>query len=372
MKEDINPLDFLQKGAQQNALLAAIVHSSQDAIVSKTVEGIVLSWNRAAEQLFEYTASEMIGHSITRLIPEDRMNEEQMIIEEMLSGRSVEHYATIRRTKSGRLVSVSLSISPVLDERQQTIGIAKIARDITRQQELEAQLKATNLELQKSNLYKDDFIALAGHELKTPLSTIKAYLELIDCYPDRSAEFSDKALRQVQRLQHLLSELLDLTRLQAGKLTIQRAMVSMEEIIHNAMESVQQSMSTHQLYFQSELAALQTEVDAVRIEQVLVNLLTNAIKYSPGADSIVIRAFLEGSSVHVSVTDFGIGIAPQHQTAIFQRFYRVSGSTHITEGLGMGLHIARHIIDQHKGKLWLESVPGEGSTFHFTLPLPQI
>ncbi len=354
---------------KKQAMLAAIIDSSEDAIISKTLTGRITSWNKAAEKLFGYTEQEVIGKHISILLPEERLKEEDLIISRIMAGDTVDHFPTVRKTKDGKEIDISLTISPIRDRQNNIIGASKIARDISKQKETEQALKDTNLELQKLNIYKDQFIGLASHELKTPLTTIQAYFSLIERYPERSGEFTVKGQRQLTRLTNLINDLLDVSKIQTGKLAIQRAPCSLLGMIHNTIEAVQSSSRSHTIV--PELPDVDTiiNIDELRIEQVLINLLTNAIKYSPRADTVIIRAHTTPADVIISVHDKGHGLTKTDIGKIFTRFYRVNNPDSVASGLGIGLHISQHIVAQHGGKIWVESEPGKGSVFYFSIPV---
>ncbi|MET0636735.1 MAG: PAS domain-containing sensor histidine kinase [Chitinophagaceae bacterium] len=353
----------------KQAMLASIVESSEDAIISKTLESIITSWNQSAERLFGYTEEEVLGKHISILLPADRLNEEEVIIKSIIAGDRIDHFQTVRRKKDGSLVDISLTVSPVRNNAGEIIGASKIARDISIQVAMEARLTQANIELQKSNLYKDEFIGLLGHELRTPLTSVKACIQLMREWPERIGELTNKADKQVNRMTNLLVELVDFAKSQAGRLEINTVPTSATEFINNAIETVQQSHPEHAIRYESEHQDLLLNVDALRMEQVVINLLTNAIKYSPGATEVIVRSAREGEVFHVSVQDFGMGIPQAEVENIWNRFYRVKGHRANFKGLGLGLHLCRQLISLHKGRIWVESTEGTGSVFHFTLPI---
>jgi signal transduction histidine kinase len=220
---------------------------------------------------------------------------------------------------------------------------------------------------------KDEFISMASHELRTPLTCLQGYTQLLH----RQLAGSDhpRALHalatmetQTKRLSRLIADLLDLSKIQAGKLTFAEETVDMDTLVHEVAEQVQQTSQEHQITIEGNTSGTIVG-DRERLGQVLGNLLTNAIKYSPEAERIIIRLTSTAEYLTVSVQDFGIGIPTREQEKIFERFYRVAGRHRQTAaGLGIGLTIAHQIIEHYKGKLWVESVEGQGSTFSFSLP----
>ncbi|HEY0899571.1 MAG TPA: PAS domain-containing sensor histidine kinase [Sphingobacteriaceae bacterium] len=231
---------------------------------------------------------------------------------------------------------------------------------------------STNLDEQKkAEERKDEFISIASHELKTPLTNIKAYnqvlLKLIDP-KDSKYRFVKKSSEQIGRLQKLISDLLDVTKINAGKVTYNIEEFNFIDAVKESIESIQDTNQTHQIILETA-EDTRFRGDKVRIEQVLNNFLTNAIKYSPKADKVIVRSVVDSNSIIVSVQDFGIGIAPEDVGKLFNRYYRVEKTANHYQGLGLGLFIVSEILKRHKGTFWIESEPGKGSTFFFQLPL---
>ena len=350
----------LRVSEEEHARLAAIVESSNDAIVSKTLDGIITSWNAAAERLFGYSAKEAIGKHITLIIPPELYSEENEILSKLRRGIRIEHYETVRQRKGGSLVEVSLSISPIKDRRGRIIGASKIARDVSERRELERR--------------KDEFIGMASHEMKTPVTALKGFTQLLQRrlknHDDADAlHFLTRMDQQIDRLTTLIRDMLDLSKIQNGQLEYRMGVFDLTELVQEIIENVQETAQTHRIILEKTVVA-QINGDRDRIGQVLINLLTNAIKYSKDADKVVVRMATHAGNVRVSVQDFGIGISEAHQEKIFERFYQANehgGKS--SSGLGIGLYIAHKIIERHQGRIWVKSRKGEGSTFFFQLPL---
>ncbi|MCH5718523.1 sensor histidine kinase [Niabella hibiscisoli] len=230
----------------------------------------------------------------------------------------------------------------------------------------------TNIHRQKVNeTMKDEFISIASHELKTPLTTIKGFFQLIkrDVTEQTSlGSFVIKAERQLERLSRLIEDLLDVSKINAGKMIYNKELFDFSALMTDTVESIQHTTTTHQIELHSD-CSIEFYGDQLRIEQVLINLLNNAIKYSPGSRKITVRCTIENSNLVVSVEDLGVGIAEEHLKSLFDRFYRVDNSSARFQGLGLGLFIANEIVKRHGGSFWIESQPGDGSTFSFLLPL---
>ncbi|MGV3762223.1 PAS domain S-box protein [Parapedobacter sp.] len=522
---------------EKQTLLSAIVQSSDDAIISKNLDGIIMSWNHGAERIFGYNEAEIVGKSINTLIPAYLQHEENTIINEIKAGHTVDHYQTIRITKSGKEIPITLTISPMRNRVGQIIGASKIARDISDkiQREQIIQFHEKKLEtlhaigkiitekldtpsliqtvinstthlaaadvgicfygmsdeqepsrfsvaaatlgeaeidfskLQRSeglihtvfagensikfddvtavphiqalfesclgksaptirhslaipirsanklltgamffgyaqshvfnaadediihsiaslvavtlenarlfeevnvlNLRKNEFIALASHELKTPLTTTKGYLQILERseIDQVGRRFLTKALKQLERINALIAELLDISKIEAGKLSFHFEEFDMSEMILDVVETFHFSSQTHTVFVNNIHGDYMVEADRQRIEQVVINLITNAIKYSPNAHQV--HVVLESSpyDVTIQVIDEGMGMTYDQQEKVFTRFYQVEGTSKMT-GLGLGLYLSKEIIERHGGHVGVESQLGKGSTFYFSIP----
>ncbi|MBI4079334.1 MAG: PAS domain-containing sensor histidine kinase [Candidatus Levybacteria bacterium] len=228
-------------------------------------------------------------------------------------------------------------------------------------------------ERKKVEKRKDEFISIASHELKTPITSIKAYVQILQKQLEKqgnseSSRFLLKIDRQIEKLTDLIADLLDVSKIQAGKLTFQKTRFSLDGLLKEVVEDMQRISESHKIVIKS-LKACTVAGDKERIEQVLINLLTNAMKYSPKSNEVHVNVAKVDSMVKVSVTDFGIGIGKEDLRRVFERFFRISGSNGETfPGLGVGLYICAEIIKRHQGRIWVESARTKGSTFHFTLP----
>jgi PAS domain S-box-containing protein len=530
----------LNESVTRQARLAAIIDTSDDTILSKTLEGVITSWNKAAERMFGYTEEEAIGKHISLIIPPSRLSEEDFIIGQIKSGNRVDHFETVRVTKDGRKIPISLSVSPITDASGQIIGASKIARDIgaqydaqqtamryterleiinTMSQSVTGELdlnvilqKVTDAttrltgaafgaffynqvdskgesymlytlsgapreafekfgmprntaifnptfegegivrsdditkdprygknaphygmpkghlpvvsylavpvisnsgnvigglffghpeprmftkehetlvssiaaqaaisidnaklfeEVKALNQKKDEFIGLASHELKTPLTSISGYLQIISKLQtdDKTKQFVNKTVLQVRKLATLVNDLLDVSKIEAGKLQLSVAEFDMVKLIEDTNELTRLNSPKYDIEFNTEVGTCMVSADSQRIEQVLLNLLNNAIKYSPGADKVVVTLRCARDKVTVGVQDFGAGIPLDKRVQIFSRFYRIEETNPNISGLGIGLYISAEIIARHEGKIWVESEVGKGSTFYFSLPM---
>ena len=533
-------ITYLKQAEEKSSKLAAIVESSDDAIISKTLDGIITSWNKSAERMFGYTEQEILGQSITILIPEDRLHEEELIISKVINGEKVEHFESIRLKKDKTEIPVSLTISPIRDSAGAILGVSKIARDISKQKVFEDRLQryADNVEIlntigkqifgtldvgeilqkvinittvvtdadfgvffynestQSSSIYykcsgkakevfelffknnepffksifnsdgavrfydvlkeaeyenaklyhqmknqlpflsylsvplisksglviggllygyskplnniteheglltgvsgqasgaldnaalyeqvrklnskKDEFIGLASHELKTPVTSLQGYLQIVyKALPDneRIKNFIHNALKQTGKLSRLISDLLDVSKIETGQIPLCLTSFDLVAFVKELIDMMQYTTKSHQIVLNSDLDHLTISADKDRIERVIINLLSNAIKYSPKAKLVNVSVSRKSERVRIAVQDFGIGIKEEHHADIFSRFYRVEEIDAHISGLGVGLYISKQIISQHNGNLLVESEPGKGSTFTFELPVNQL
>jgi PAS domain S-box-containing protein len=358
------------KANEKQAVLSAIIDNSDDAIISKTLEGIITSWNPAAGRLFGYTAFEAIGQHISLIIPPDRLSEETLIISNIANGKKVDNFETIRVAKGGRHVPISVTVSPVADQSGKIIGASKIARDISGLLASQAEKEQLYQQVKALNEKKDEFIGLASHELKTPLTSINGYLQILSriIMDEKGQQFLEKARLQVKKLSALVSDLLDVSKIEAGKLQLTVEKFNIREVVDDAVELIAHTTHYH-ITLETGISELFISGDPHRIEQLIINLLTNAIRYSPGANRVGVFLQLEGAELKIGVKDFGIGIPADKLKNIFTKFYRVDDSNSHISGLGIGLYLSHEIVSRHHGRIWAESEPGKGSTFWFTLPI---
>jgi len=362
-------ISFLKEQRIQAELLSAIVEGSDDAIISKDLKGTITSWNKGAERIFGYTTEEAVGKNIRILLPKNLLSEEDMIIDKIKKGEKVIHYETIRLKKNGTPLHVSLTVSPIKDLGGNIVGASKISRDITEKILFQKELEINNQKLAELNSFKDHFMAIASHELKTPLTVIKANLQLLEMQVENTEYkgVTERTMKQVNKLNTLIADLLDVSKMQVGQLELHINKFDLVDLAKEVIESLQVTAShTIDLNFPDE--PIMVCADRARIEQVIVNLLTNAIKYAPNSKRIILTAKEENGKVLFSVEDFGMGIPEKDKENIFTRFFRVKGMASTFSGSGIGLYISDQIIRQHKGSMWVNSKVGEGSTFHFILP----
>ena len=374
MEQKTKPAETISQGSaleENQALLAAIIDSSDDAIVSKTLDGIITSWNKSAENMFGFTAEEVINKHISIIIPESRLDEETHIINKIRSGERISHFETVRKRKDGSDINISLTVSPVATSMGKIIGASKIARDITERVEIERQKEMITEKLRELNGYKDEFMAMASHELKTPVTVARATLEVLDMSIEDSnlTALLKKAIGQLDKLTRLIGDLLNVSKVQSGKLEMNKATYNYVSSIDEALRNLQLTNQSREIFFHAGVNEVMVNGDAERIEQVIINLVLNAIKYSTGNMAINVTISREHDEVITSVQDHGIGIPAADIEKVFERFFRGGGVAATFSGLGIGLYVAREIIQRHGGKIWIKSTVGKGSTFYFSLPV---
>lgn len=354
--------------------LASIIDSSQDAIISRSLDGTITSWNVGAEQIFGFEKNEILGESIATITPSIYEDEELSLIGKICRGESVDSLDTIRLDKNGNQIHVTLTFSPIKDSRNRVVGISMIARDNRDQMQIRRQLQVYNEQLKQLSQQKSQFIGMASHELKTPLTVIRGHLEWMALESQTNGHLHNnasvnKALIHIEKLSDLVSNLLDVSKVDQGMLNLNPSTYRLSDILLESIDSVRSTEATHEILLETDCDGLEVFVDKQRIEQAVINLLLNAIKYSPDADQVLVRCATDGKNAIVSVKDYGIGIPPDQVDKIFVRFFRVEGLAPTFSGLGVGLYITKEIINRHKGSIWVESTEGEGSTFYVKIPL---
>jgi PAS domain S-box-containing protein len=357
--------------ALTSSLLSAIVESSDDAIISKDLNGVITSWNRSAERLFGYTAGEAIGQSIAMLIPAERLGEEPEILARLRRGERVEHFQTIRVRKDSSRMNISLTVSPVKDADGRIVGASKVARDITELVRQEEALQAANAALERANADLQQFADSASHDLQEPLRMVATYSQLLQQrfggqLGETGARYIGYTVEGATRMESLLGALRMYTQLSmsgreptedvdAGAV-LERALASLEVAINESGASITRGALPHIRMYEFQL------------EQLFQNLIGNAIRYrGDEAPRVSIAAVRQGDVWRFSVQDNGIGIEPQFQEQIFGIFKRLHNRTEYP-GTGMGLAICQRIVERPGGRIWVESQPGKGSTFYFTVP----
>jgi PAS domain S-box-containing protein len=358
-----------RRAEKSQATLAAIVESSDDAIVSKDLNGRIMTWNLGAERLFGYREDEAIGQPITLIIPPERIHEEAEILRRIRNGERTDHYETVRVRKDGTPAEISLTVSPVRSADGTIIGASKIARDITERRAMERQLR-------EADRQKDNFIAIVAHELRNPLSPIQNTIKVLQL--ERSADrelqhYCDLIEKEITQINRLLGDLLDSSRITQGKLSLQKERIDLTRAVNRAVEATRPAIDEagHHLTVDLSSQPLVVEADPMRLAQVFSNLLNNAAKFTESGGDIRVTTERQGNQAVVRISDSGIGIAPELMSKIFDMF--VQGETVMERrhgGLGLGLTLARDIVQLHGGTVEAKSDGvGHGSEFMVSLPL---
>jgi PAS domain S-box-containing protein len=368
---------------EAQARLAAIVESSDDAIVSKNLDGIIQSWNGGAQRIFGWSAEEVIGKPITIIIPPDRMDEEPQILRRLRSGERVDHFQTVRMTKDGRQVDVSVTISPIRDEAGRIVAASKVARDVTEVKRIEGEKakllereKAARLAAEHASRMKDDFLATLSHELRTPLNAILGYAQLLRAgaiEPDELRETVAIIERNARSQAQIIEDLLDLSRIVSGKIRLDVQRVDPATVVTAAIDSLRPSAEMKGVRVTAVLDPLVGPIkgDPARLQQVIWNLINNAIKFTPKGGTIQVALERVNSHMEIVVSDSGEGIKPDFLPLVFDRFRQADASTTRRHGgLGIGLSIVKQLVELHGGTVRAKSGgSGQGSTFIVALPL---
>jgi PAS domain S-box-containing protein len=371
-----------KQGEEAAAYLAAIVESSDDAIISADLKGAVTSWNIGAERLYGYTTAEIIGRPVATLFPPGRHDEESRILERIKKGERISHYETVRRRKDRTDVEVSLTASPILSRGGRIIGVSKTAHDITWRKRVEAERERllamerdARSEAEEANRLKDEFLATISHELRSPLNAILGWARLLR-EPKVQADQLERGLeiieRNAQSQARLIEDLLDVSRIVSGKLSVQMRPVTLNStaqvVVADIRPDAQAKGIDLRLVEDDEIKLLG---DADRLQQVVWNLLSNAIKFTPEGGRIEVRLKRVGERAELQVSDTGRGISPEFLPYVFDRFRQATRTdARSRAGLGLGLTIVRYIVEAHDGSVTAESPGvGLGSTFICKLPL---
>jgi PAS domain S-box-containing protein len=382
--------------AYPNRWLAAIVESSDDAIIGKTLDSVIRSWNGGAQRVFGYSAEEIVGQSILVLIPPELQHEELIIIDKLSRNERISHYQTARVRKDGRRIDVSLTVSPILDGGGTVIGASKIARDVTEanrlrraERELTEELQRTNNELQRAlesvslaktgaedaNRAKGQFLATMSHELRTPLNAIGGYVDLLDL--ELRGPLTQEQRADLSRIRHnqrillrLIEDVLDFAKIESGRLEYRIADVRIDEVLRHLEAFIAPTLRNKGLAYSFEPCGEDAiaHADPHKVEQIMVNLLSNAAKFTDRG-RVDVRCEAGADTLDIEVKDTGRGIAPHMLENIFEPFVQEEAElTRTVQGTGLGLAISRQLARAMGGEISVQSKPGNGSTFTLRLP----
>jgi PAS domain S-box-containing protein len=349
-------------------LLAAIVESSDDAIISKSLDGTIRSWNEGAERVFGHTAAAAVGRHISLVIPPDRIAEEDDIIASLKAERRIDHFVTERVRADGKRLWVSLTISPIKDDEGKVVGASKIVRDVTAQREAAAALA-------EADRRKTEFLAMLAHELRNPLAPISNAVRAMRLGAGNGQDLRpgfEMLQRQVGQMVRLVDDLLDMSRISRGKIELRKQDVELAPIVDQAVEA------TRALYGNLNQTVTVTlpprpvylSGDPARLAQVFGNLLNNACKFTDRDGRVSLTVVPEGDHAVIRVRDDGIGIAAEQMPIVFEMFSQADTSLERTQaGLGIGLTLVKTLVDMHGGTVTARSEGlGRGSEFEVRLP----
>lgn len=362
-KAILNILEDVQEEKQKAESLAAIVRDAEEPIIGKKLDGTIVSWNHGAENLYDYTANEIVGKSIKTIIPRDRWKEVDRILKTIKEGKLVEHEQTIRQKKDGTLVDVSISVSPIKDFTGQIIGASSITLDITKEKQIDRA--------------KTEFVSLASHQLRTPLSAINWYAEMLLAgdagkINKEQKQYLEEIYRGNQRMVELVNALLNVSRLELGTFMVEPESLLITDLAAEVIKELKPLLDkknvTLKTQFGPKLPKLMLDRKLTTI--ILQNLLSNSVKYNKDNGLVDFTISTKDKFLEIKVKDTGLGVPKNQQEKIFEKLFRADNvrSTD-TEGTGLGLYIVKSIVDNSGGKIWLESEENKGSTFYVHLPL---
>jgi PAS domain S-box-containing protein len=371
-----------QQDELDRARLAAIVESSDDAIIAKTLAGFITSWNPSAERIFGWTAAEAVGCHISLIVPEERRAEEAEVLARIARGERVEHFDTVRVTKDGRFLDVSVTVSPIRDAGGRVVGASKIARDVSGRRRLEeereqllAREQRARAEAEALNRTKDEFLATMSHELRTPLNAIFGWARMLQSSSmdeTTQARALDAIVRSASAQSRLVEDLLDLSRIVTGRMRLELEPYDMRAVVEAALDTVRPAAAAKGIALETRCdPALPVMTGApTRLQQVVWNLLMNAVKFTPGGGRVQVTLRPWGDGVEILVADDGEGISAEVLPYIFDRFRQEdSSTTRRYGGLGLGLALVRHLVELHGGTVHAQS-PGKRQGATFTVRLP--
>ena len=373
----------IQRAETERHRLAAIVESSFDAIIGKTLDGCITSWNGAATAMFGYTAEEAVGESVQMLIPPEHKAQEARILADLARGQRVVPFDSVRLTRDGRRLAVSITVSPIHDAMGRIVGASKVARDITnqllaRQARLTAdRLEAENRQILEATRLKNQFLANMSHELRTPLNAIIGFAELLQAgkVPASSPkyrQFLGHIGSSGHHLLRLINDVLDLSKVESGKFVFSPEPVDLGRLVGDVYEVLDGMAMRKQLRLRVDIdPALDGLVlDPARFKQVLYNYLSNAIKFTPEGGQVTLRARAAGpQAFRVEVEDTGIGIGAGNLSRLFVEFQQLDDSySKQHQGTGLGLALTRRLVQAQGGSVGVRSSLGVGSVFYLEMP----
>ena len=373
----------LKHAEEVRVQLAAIVESSEDAIIGKTLEGIITNWNMGAQKLYGYSTEEAVGQPISMLAPPERKDEIPEILSKIAQGEAIEHYETRRVSKEGKRLDVSLTVSPIRDPSGKLTGASAIGRDITERKRAEEEIRRLNeqleqrvrqrtAQLEEANKELESFSYSVSHDLRAPLRHISGFAELLQkraapTLDESSRRYLQMILESTEHAGVLIDSLLSFSRV--GRAEMRSTVVDMDRLVREELNALRFEMQERKISWRvGELPQVPGDPSMLRL--VLQNLLSNAVKYTRTREQAVIEvgSKTEGDEVFFFVSDNGVGFDVQYVDKLFGVFQRLHRAEEF-EGTGIGLANVRRIVSRHGGRIWAEGSVGRGATFYFSLPL---
>jgi len=357
-------------------MLADMVESSNDAIVTRTLDGIITSWNKGAELMYNYSADEIIGKNITLLEPDDHKGEMRQLTEKVKCGEKIKNFETEGLKKYGIRINVSNTLSPVFDSSGKLIAISTISRDISESKKAEKKLLQEKRKAEVANRTKSDFLANMSHELRTPLNSIIGFSDIL--HEQMYGELNEKQQRHVENISksgkhllNLINSILDISKVEAGQIKLDFKdfeLANKLNMIRNLLSPIANKKNIKiEIILDKELNTIYA--DEEKFTQIMYNLVDNAVKFSYENSLVIIEARRKGDMVEIMVIDHGIGIRTKDQHKLFKPFSQIdSFSSKKSQGTGLGLSLVKQIVHLHGGYIWFRSNLGEGSTFAFAIP----
>jgi PAS domain S-box-containing protein len=374
----VNSRDITASRTADEALrrLAAIVESSDDAIVSKTLEGTILSWNTGAERIYGYTAEEVLGRSVELLVPPEAAGDEARILELIRRGERIRHYETVRLRRDGRRIDVSMTVSLIRDAQGSVTSASSISRNITERKRAEAELVRAKESAEAASQAKSEFLSRMSHELRTPLNSVIGFTNVLrknkrGTMGEQELSFLDRIASNGVHLLGLINDILDLAKVEAGKAELEVSAVALDETVMSILTELQGAVRDRPVELRSIVPSVLAplETDVVKLKQVLINLVGNALKFTErGSVTLAVTADAAGRPVRIDVADTGVGIPRDRLAAIFAPFEQAElGTTRRYGGTGLGLAISTSLCDLMGYRLQVRSEEGEGSVFSIVL-----
>jgi PAS domain S-box-containing protein len=356
--------------------LAEIVESSDDAILAKSLDGTITSWNRGAERIYGYRTEEIMGKPVSLLVPPDIEDDVPAILEKVRRGEPIEHYETKRRSKDGRTIDVSLTISPMRDTSGRITGASTIARDVSINKAVERERESAREEANRANRAKNEFLSRMSHELRTPLNAVLGFAQLLemDSLTPEQRDETAEIIKAGKHLLELVNEVLDISRIESGSLQLSLEPVDVVQAVEECIslltplsgdEGVTLSLQRRGVSDRSTYAT----ADRQRLKQVLLNLIANGIKYNRQAGSVGVSFEHIGQArrLKIDVTDTGHGIRADRMDQLFAPFERLGAEGSGIEGTGLGLALSKPLVEAMGGTISVASELGKGTTFSVEL-----